>query len=412
MKKPATSGTARAAFQSRDYRTMWTANFASTIGSWMQNVVLPIYIYSNHNSASLVGIFVFAQLGPQLLLAIPGGVIADRFDLRRWLAFCQALQLSFSIGLGLATQFHGPLLLLFLMQLGVGIGQALHGPASAALLPSLVPPQDLPGAIALNSVVVNGSRVSGPIIVAFLTQFGVTTAQVFYINAVTYLAVIVALYKVTMPHHGKPHERGLESFLLGIRYARDNSTVGKILVSMASFSFLSLPFVGLFPAVARLNLHINEKTPTYKWLYATWGIGAMLGALAVGTVFAQHDKRIVVRQTFFFFAVSMCAFTVAPNRAMAFFVVFFLGAAYFATTTSLMTVLQARLDPTIRARVLALWFMAFGGTIPLGNMAFGPVMDSLGPRPVLFLGAAWALFLSWWCNIKKADDAVGYAAMI
>jgi predicted MFS family arabinose efflux permease len=224
--------------------------------------------------------------------------------------------------------------------------------------------------------------------------------------------VIFALFRVAMPHHGKREERGMESFLLGIRYVREHRTVGKMILTMATFSFLSLPFVGLFPAVARLNLHINEKSTTYKWLYATWGFGAMLGALAVGTVLVAHDKRILVRQTFFSFAICMFAFALSPNTVFAFCVVFVLGASYFSTTTSLMTVMQARLDPTIRARVLALWFMAFGGTVPLGNMVFGPVMDSIGPRPVLFLSAGWALFLAWWCNIKKADDRAGYFATI
>ena len=82
---------------------------------------------------------------------------------------------------------------------------------------------------------------------------------------------------------------------------------------------------------------------------------------------------------------------------------FFLGMAYFATTTSLMTVLQSRLELEIRSRVLALWFMAFGGTIPIGNLIFGPLMDAIGSRPVLLIGAAWALLLSWWCNIERLD---------
>jgi MFS family permease len=88
---------------------------------------------------------------------------------------------------------------------------------------------------------------------------------------------------------------------------------------------------------------------------------------------------------------------------LAFVTAFFLGVAYFGTTTSLMTVLQSRLELQIRARVMSLWFMAFGGTIPIGNVIFGPFMDTFGSRPVLYLGAVWALFLSWWCNIEKLD---------
>jgi predicted MFS family arabinose efflux permease len=144
----------------------------------------------------------------------------------------------------------------------------------------------------------------------------------------------------------------------------------------------------------------------YKWLYAVWGLGAMFGALAVGTVLAQHDKRRLARQGFLVFALLLTAFAISRTPLLAFISGFFLGMAYFATTTALMTVLQSRLELEVRARVLALWFMAFGGTVPLGNMLFGPVMDSIGSRPVLFLGAAWSLLLAWWCNTEKIDNTL------
>jgi predicted MFS family arabinose efflux permease len=172
---------------------------------------------------------------------------------------------------------------------------------------------------------------------------------------------------------------------------------------MFSFSLLSLPFVGLFPAVADLAFGIEPRTPLYKWLYATWGLGAMFGALAVGTVLATEDKRTTARRGFLLFAVALTLFASSPNVPLAFVTGFLLGTTYFSTTTALMTVLQSRLELQVRARVLSLWFMAFGGTIPIGNIIFGPVMDSVGARPVLYLGAAWAVFLSWWCNIHKLD---------
>ena len=99
----------------------------------------------------------------------------------------------------------------------------------------------------------------------------------------------------------------------------------------------------------------------------------------------------------------MTMFATVRGTTLAFITAFFLGFAYFGTTTSLMTVFQSRLEIDIRARVMALWFMAFGGTIPLGNAIFGPVMDAVGSRPVLYFGAAWAVALTFWCNIEKID---------
>ena len=402
-KKPLVPGSARSALSNRDFRVMWASSLTSSVGVWMQQVVLPAYIYSRTRSASTVAIFTFAQLGPLLLLSIPAGVMADKFDRRRWLVFAQLTQMTGSVCLGIFASLDAAIPVLFAAQLVVGIGNSLNAPAFSAVLPSLVPPEDLGGSISLSSVSVNGSRVMGPIIAALLMNTGVTTAQIFFINSCTYLIVMSAVLRITLPVAPKTSEKGLKSLTLGLRVARERPVIGRVLLTMFSFSLLSLPFVGLFPAVADLAFGIEPRTPLYKWLYATWGLGAMFGALAVGTVFATQDKRTTARRGFLLFAVALSLFASAPNVPLAFVTGFLLGTTYFSTTTALMTVLQSRLELQVRARVLSLWFMAFGGTIPIGNIIFGPVMDAIGARPVLYFGAAWALFLSWWCNIHKID---------
>ena len=154
---PHKAGTVRAALASRDFRLVWYGAFASNIGTWMQNVVLPAYIYNRTGKASLVGLLIFAQLGPLLILSIPAGVIADKFDRRKWLIYTQTVQLFFSLMMFPLAANDAAIWLLFLMQCGVGIGNALNAPAWSASLPTLVPPQDLSGAIALNSTLINGS---------------------------------------------------------------------------------------------------------------------------------------------------------------------------------------------------------------------------------------------------------------
>lgn len=403
QRKPPTPGSARAALGYEDFRRMWTSNFLSGIGTWMQNVVLPAYVFSRTGKASMVALFSFSQMGPLLLLSIPAGVIADKFDRRKFLIGTQSVQLLFSILLGILSMYDARITFLFLANLGVGVGNAFNAPAFSAVLPSLVRPEDLGGSIALNSVSVNGSRVIGPIVVVALANMGVNTSGMFFINAATYLFVIFTLVRISLAPHKTPDEKGWRSFTLGIRTARERPVVGRALVTMFSFSLISLTFVGLFPAVAKLTFHIAPKSLTYKWLYATWGFGSMLGALAIGTFLATEDKRKTTRRGFLLFGIALTIFTISPNVPFAFVSGFFLGTTYFSTTTALMTVLQSRLESNIRARVLALWFMAFGGTIPIGNLIFGPIMDRIGSRPILFIGAAWAVFLSWWCDIEKLD---------
>lgn len=398
-------GSARAALAYPNFRRMWLGSFASNIGTWMQNVVLPAYIYERTGKASMVGLLVFAQLGPLLVLSIPAGVIADRFDRRRWLIAMQIVQMCFSIALAPLVAADAPVWALFMVALGVGVGNALNAPAWSAMLPTLVSRDDLPGSISLNSTMINGSRVIGPIIVAVLSPFGVTSSQFFLFNAVTYLFVVFALVSVHLPPPPKvAHEKGWRQFTAGVRLARSKPVAGRLLISLTTFSFLSLPYVGLFPAVAQLNFGIDEKTPTYKWLYATWGFGACLGGLAIGTVFVGWDKRRLIRRGFAAFAVCLTAFALAREPIGGFLAGFLLGFAYFGTTTSMMTVMQSRLADNERGRVMSLWFMAFGGTVPLGNLVFGPVIDAVGARVVLLGGAAWALWLAWWCNIEAIDE--------
>jgi len=397
------SGSARAAFQSRSFRRIWFGSFASNIGTWIQNVVLPVYIYGRTGRASFVAVVIFAQLGPILLLSIPGGVIADRVNRKKFLVSMQILQLLCSLLLAYFAANDVAIWLIFAAQLGVGIGNALQIPGWSSMLTTLVPPKDLPGAISLNSTVINGARVIGPIIVAVLAQWNVSTAQFFSINAATYLFVIFALISVKIPEFARDTTAGWRRFTFAFKIARERIVVSRLVLTLASFSLLSLPYVGLFPAVAQLNFGIKSQSSTYNWLYATWGLGACLGGLSVSTLFVDVDNRRLIRVGFASFSVSMMAFAFAPSIGLAFFSVFFLGAAYFFTTTSMQTVLASGLSPEIRARVMALWFMAFGGTVPIGNLIFGPLIDRYGAQWLLIMGSLWAAVLWWWCDIERIE---------
>ncbi len=400
---PHKPGHARAALHVRDFRRVWIGSFASNIGTWIQNIVLPAYIYGRTGRASLVAILIFAQLGPILLLSVPGGVIADRVSRKKFLVSMQALQLVSALLLALFAANNAAIWVLFSAQLGVGIGNALQIPAWSAMLTSLVPPEDIAGAISLNSTVVNGSRVIGPIIVALLTQVHVTTAQFFAINSATYLFVILALISVQIPEIVRDTTAGWRRFTFGFKIARERIVVSRLILTLASFSLLSLPYVGLFPAVAKLNFGIEPRSSTYNWLYATWGLGACLGGLSVATIFVDTDNRKLIRIGFAGFSLSMMAFAFAPNTNLAFAAAFFLGAAYFFTTTSMQTVLASGLASEIRARVMALWFMAFGGTVPIGNLIFGPLVDRYGAQWLLIMGSLWAAVLWWWCDIERLE---------
>ena len=404
-------GSARAALSYPNFRRMWAASFSSNIGSWMQNVVLPVYVLDRTGSTALVGLVAFAQLGPLLFLSIPAGVIADRFDRRKWLIAMQLVQLAFSALLAPLVATDAPMWSIFLVAFGVGAGNALNSPAWSAMLPTLVTFKDLPGAVSLNSAMINGSRVIGPILVVTLRSMGASIAEIFIINAVTYLFVVFALVrtKVPPPDNSAPRLAGWRQLTSGLEVARDNRVIGRLLLTLFTFSLISLVYIGFFAAVARENFGVERGSTSYEWLYATWGFGACMGGLAIGTIFVRWDKRQLIRYGFVAFAATLAAFALARTMWQALLTGALLGFAYFGTTTSMATVLQTRLAHDERGRVMALWFMAFGGTVPLGNLAFASLFDSIGARWLLLIGAAWALVLAWWCNVEALDRSADKA---
>jgi MFS family permease len=395
-------GTARAALSYRNYRLIWFGLFASNTGTWMQNFILPAYVDNRTKSAALVGLLVFTQLGPLLLLSIPAGILADKLPRKPFLISLQLLQMLLTVLIAGLVAFDAALWTLFAVQLMIGIANALNAPAFQASVPLMVARQDLAGAVSLNSVMINASRVLGPAIAAVLAGIGFTTSQLFMVNAATYLFLIAAMLAVLIPDvRGTHPEQGWRRLLTGINIAKRRPVLSRVLLSMMLFSLFSLVYIGLFPSVTRLNLGIDVQSSTYKWLYATWGLGAAIGALSVSTFLARVDRRQVIVVGFIGFAVSLAVFAVLRGPMLAFPVAFILGGFYFMTATALVTTLQVNLRDTERASVMPLWFMVFGGMVPVGNLAFGPVIDAFGARGVMLFGAAFALVLARWCDLRR-----------
>ncbi len=164
---------------------------------------------------------------------------------------------------------------------------------------------------------------------------------------------------------------------------------------MVVFSFFCLPIAVLMPVLAHNDLGIAENTVAYGLLYATFGAGAVVGALSIGTFLAGRSLERMVRVGLAGFALTMTVFGLLRAAAPAYPVAFLLGLFYFATVTSLATVLQNRLDDAVRGRVMALWVMAFGGTVPLGAIVAGPLSGTIGIGPVVLGGAAVAAALAF-----------------
>jgi MFS family permease len=405
--RPFAPGTARDVLRDRVFKVVFFGAFASNVGSWMQNAVLMGYAYTLTHSATYVGLIVFAQLGPLLLLSAVGGWVADVLDRKKLLIWVSVEQAVFSVGLGFVVQGSNPsLTLIFLMVLAIGIGQAIYAPVYSALLPSLVERENLAAAISLNSAQMNGSRVIGPAIGGVLLH-AVGADWVFFGNAVTYLFVIGALMAVAIPLPAgiDGEKRGWHQLTVGLRVARSDRVIKRCLITIFLFSAFALTFVGQLSVVAEENLGIAADSAGYGLLYATFGVGAALGALSIGTVLAGRSLNGLVRAGMLGYAATLAVFALLRSPGPAFPVVAVLGFFYFAMVTSLSTALQERLDDSVRGRVLALWIMGFGGTVGVGNLIAGRVIDATSVTAVLLVNAVVALGLAWYADVRVPAGA-------
>ena len=399
---PYTPGSARSALSHPEFRSVWIGTFASNIGTWMQNIALGVFAFQLTHSATYVALLGFAQLGPLFLLSIVGGALADVVDRRRLLIACQIEQLVFSLALAwAASRPHPSESLVFVCVLAVGIGNALNAPAFTAVLPVLVPRRDLPGAVSLQSVQMNLSRVIGPAVGGLLLPF-VAAWGIFTINAATYGFAILVIAKVALPPvatgAASHRDSGATRLLGGLAVARRDPMVRYCLVTIAGISFFCLPFIGLMPVVAARDLHIDPAGALYGGLYALFGLGAALGAISVGTVFVHTPRTLLIRIGLVGFGLLLAVFGLVDQIGVAYPVALLVGYAYFVTVTSLSTALQAHIGDEVRGRVMALWIMGFGGTVPIGLLVGGSLASATSVRAVILGGAVIALaigVLAW-----------------
>jgi predicted MFS family arabinose efflux permease len=387
------SGGARAALRYPIFRRVFLAALVSNIGNWMQTVVLAAFVFDLTGSSTDVGLMTLAQLGPLFVLAPVGGMAADRFDRRTVLLVVTVEQCVASLAVAwLAHWQHPRIEALFVAVLAIGIGQAFYAPTFSAVIPSLVGRKELTGAVSLNSANMNLSRVIGPAIGGVIyAQVGASWA--FATNAASYVVLIFVLVAVELPPVRRMTGAGWRRLLDGVAVARRDRVVGRCLLTMVLFSFFCLPIAVLMPVLAHNDLGIDEKSAAYGLLYACFGAGAVVGALSIGTFLADHRLERVVRFGLVGFAVSLAALGLLHRPGPGYPVAFLVGFFYFTVVTSLATVVQRRLDDAVRGRVMALWVMSFGGTVPLGAITAGPLSQHFGIAAVVIAGAGIAVAL-------------------
>jgi len=389
--------------QSKPFRRMFAGTFASNIGTWMQNITLIALAYRLTGNAMFTGVITFAQLGPMLFLSPFGGALADRFNRRNIIVSLSIVQLVMSMVLAVVAlsdttnQF-----VLVAVVASIGCANAISGPTMVSLLPSLVPRGDLQPAIAINSVSMNASRVIGPLLGGALGSLAGPSA-VFFVNGLTYLFVVVAVMSVEVDFSpkGETGEGAIEQMRQGLRAVRADRVITKVIATMAVLSMCSLIFIYQMPLVAQEHFALSGWK--FNLLFATFALGAAVGALSMGSFLSGHSRSKITRVALGVFAVALAVFGTDTSIALGFATAFLLGASYFVIVTALSTTLQMRAPDEVRGRIMGLWMMAWAGLVPLGALVAGPIIDAVGITAVLFFGAIVAGILALVLNLSEPE---------
>jgi MFS family permease len=380
-----------APFRHSGYTRLWTGAFVSNIGTWMETIALGIYVQEHTNQAAWTGTVAAAAFVPIAFFSPLGGALADRFP-RRMLMICTSI-----LQMGLATLLTVLFVLgdpsaatLALIALGNGVGAALGFPSYQAMLPDLVPVDDLPGAIALSSAQYNLGRVVGPALAGVVIAIG-GYAWAEGVNAISFLAVVAVLLTLELPPPA-PSARAEKigrSIVDGFRYVRGEPGLRVTALAMCLNTFLAAPFIALVPTMAQDVLDAGKSGTSV--LVTAQGAGAVLMAFSLGSLVTRFTARRVLVTLMAALPFALFAYAAAPGLGISALTLFVVGLLYLGALSSFTTIAQLRVTSEIRGRVLSVFTVILGSLYPLGAIVQGKIADSVGLRWTTFGSAVLML---------------------
>ena len=388
----------------RNFRILWLAALGSTIGTWMQKFAQSLLVYDLTGSKFFLGIDDFLSQLPILLFMLIGGVVADRHD-RRWLLTGSQYVQAFSAFMLALLVWNGSITVWFIFALSFisGCGQAFGGPAYQALIPSLVPRRDLPNAIALNSTQFNLSRVLGPGVgVGIVSTIGL--AACFAVNGLSFFIVVVALTALHLPAHTPSADRralGVE-LQSGLFYVRDNRLMMTLTILVGVSTFLAMPILTMLPAFATEVL-TGTGTPESRlsMLMASQGLGAILGALIVGTVDTRKHMGRLLLSVQIGLGLLIAAFALSTSLLLSLALLFVGGILFMALFSISFSLVQLTVPETLRGRVVSIYMMALRGGGPIGGLVAGALADRFSASSVMAVnGAVLAVVAAWFLFVR------------
>ncbi|MCH7628110.1 MULTISPECIES: MFS transporter [Novosphingobium] len=387
MGAPPRPGGALAPFRYPAFRAIWTANLFSNVGSMIQSVAAAWLMTDLTRSHVLVALIQASATIPILLLGVFAGAIADNFDRRRVMLWAQTGMLVVSAVLA-ALGYAGWLTphLLLALTLMVGMGTALNGPAWQASVRLQVGREDLPQAIALNSIAFNLARSVGPALGGVLISLW-SVSLAFALNAVSYVGMIAVLL-AWRPEAPPPQRQPmLGSIRVGLSFCWSSAPIRKVLLRGLCFGLGVAGFQALMPTVVRGMLHGTELD--YGLMLGAFGIGSILTALWVSKARRRFGSENVVSAATVAFAMALLSISLAHSLPHAMASAFLGGAGFVSAMTSLNVAMQLRSPEAILGRCLAIYQAVTFGGMALGAWIWGSLADMAGQPVALRTAAAW-----------------------
>jgi MFS family permease len=377
----------------RNFALVWSAALISNVGTWMETVAVGDLVASRTGEAGWTALVAAAAFLPLGLMGPIGGAIADRLDRRRFVFLTTLLQTLCAATLT-ALSFTGNAspaavaAVVFVAGAVAGIGF----PAYTAMMPDLVPRDDLLGAVSLGQAQFNLGRVVGPALAGIAISLGSYT-WAFAVNTLSFGAMLVALTLLRLPHTPPPDSGGSmwRRIRVGARAARQEPGVSAAILLISVIALTASPFIALLPAMARVRFDGGSGLTSV--FVTSQGIGAVAGALTVPALAQRIGRHRVLMAGLVALPGALVVYGLAPTPPLAAIALTVVGATYICVFSGIGTVVQLRAPAHLRARVVSLYFLALGVLYPVGATIQGPIADRVGLGAVT-VGAALALLAS------------------
>jgi MFS family permease len=379
------------ALRHRDFALYWSGQAVSLTGTWMQSVAQGWLVLRLSNSPFQLGVVGFCAFSPVLLFTLLGGLAADRVPRKAALLVTQALSMAQAAILtvlsatGVVEVWHVAALAFLL-----GTVNAFDVPIRQSFLFDLDGREDLPNAIAMNSIAFNGARLVGPAVAGLiLASLGETAC--FLVNAISYLAVLVglALIRPAAPPRQADEESWPDGIRRGVAYAWRTPAVRTILLLVAFSSVFGVPYSILMPAIARDVLGGGQRT--LGFLMGAAGAGAVLGAFSITGRRSTRRSGAIVAGAMTAFGASLVAFSLSRNFWLSASLLHVVGAAMIVQMATSNAFLQLVAPPALRGRVVSIYTLMFLGMAPFGSLLSGIIAKYWGAPAAVGLGGAVCL---------------------